>query len=370
MNPSRRLGILGGMFDPVHYGHLNTGVAAQGALDLTGLLVVPSNNPPHRAQPVATGFHRFAMVAMAVAEHPGWRALDLELGRVTHSFTSDTLRHLHSVGCRPTELFSVAAQTEFSTLRTGRASPALLDLAHFAVVARPGAAVGELPDRLPTLASRMRSVASPTVRLTAEATVRLKPDTTYEPTVHGSTVRLQPDTAYDQGRAEPGSSPGQSVIAYAEPDPTNRQPIRRAKSDAINPAGTGHWFDEADRTHAERTRRSAAGHHLRRSDVDFFDRCDDWSCVILQSDRRASTVDNRRMVPSVQQHIEQHALYEAPALTASGDRLDPPRGQGGCMAKLRNVTNRSDFPKRSRTSPPPTRRRSTLRPTGESGWVC
>ena len=76
MSPSRRLGVLGGMFDPIHCGHLDTGTAAQRALGLTSVVVVPSNIPPHRPQPVATSHHRFAMVAMAIAGRPGWRADD------------------------------------------------------------------------------------------------------------------------------------------------------------------------------------------------------------------------------------------------------------------------------------------------------
>ena len=158
MNPSRRLGILGGMFDPIHHGHLDTGAAAQRALDLTSLVVVPAKIPPHRAQPIANGFHRFAMVAMAIAGRPGWRALDLELSQPARSYTSDTLRHLHGAGFRPTELFFVAGADAFLEIATWKDYPALLDLAHFAVVARPGVGVGELPARLPALTSRMRLV--------------------------------------------------------------------------------------------------------------------------------------------------------------------------------------------------------------------
>jgi nicotinate-nucleotide adenylyltransferase len=176
MTPSRRLGILGGMFDPIHCGHLDTGAAAHDALHLNGLLVVPSNIPPHRRQPIATSFHRFAMVAMAIAGRPGWRALDLELGQATCSYTADTLRHFHAVGFVPVELFFIAGADAFLEIATWKDYPAILDLAHFAVVSRPGLSVDELPARLPALASRMRNLEGPRAGVAADAKPRPTPD--------------------------------------------------------------------------------------------------------------------------------------------------------------------------------------------------
>jgi nicotinate-nucleotide adenylyltransferase len=159
MMQSRRIGILGGMFDPIHCGHLDVGAAAQRRLHLTDVLVVPSNLPPHRDQPVASSHHRFAMAALAVAGLPGWRALDLELRGTGRSYTSDTLRHFHARGYRPSELFFLTGADAFLEIATWKDYPALFEFAHFAVVARPRVPVGELPARLPELAERMRMVA-------------------------------------------------------------------------------------------------------------------------------------------------------------------------------------------------------------------
>jgi len=103
--PGRRLGILGGTFDPVHLGHMDLADAAHRALGLTEIVLVPSNVPPHRPQPITSAYHRFAMVAFAVQERPGWRAADLELRSEAPSFTSRTLDGFHHRGYRPTELF-------------------------------------------------------------------------------------------------------------------------------------------------------------------------------------------------------------------------------------------------------------------------
>ncbi len=62
--PMRRLGILGGTFDPVHFGHLDAAAAAQAAMALDTVLLVPSHDPPHTPlDPHASAFHRFAMVS-------------------------------------------------------------------------------------------------------------------------------------------------------------------------------------------------------------------------------------------------------------------------------------------------------------------
>jgi nicotinate-nucleotide adenylyltransferase len=162
MGASRRIGILGGTFDPIHHGHLDLGIAAQQALGLTRLLVVPANAPPHRLQPFASAFHRFAMVALAVAGRPGWCASDLELQRGAPSYTSTTLWSLHELGYAPTELFFVLGADAFVDIGAWKDYPQLLAGAHFAVVSRPGYQVDDLPGRLPALASRMVRVAAAT----------------------------------------------------------------------------------------------------------------------------------------------------------------------------------------------------------------
>jgi nicotinate-nucleotide adenylyltransferase len=151
----RRVGIMGGTFDPIHCGHLEGASAAETALGLTELLVVPSNVPPHRPPPAASSYHRFAMVSLAVAGRPGWRASDLELRDNARSFTSTTLQSLHAQGYAPAELYFIIGADAFADIATWVDYPAILEYAHFAVVARPGHRIAEAPQRLPALAGRM-----------------------------------------------------------------------------------------------------------------------------------------------------------------------------------------------------------------------
>jgi nicotinate-nucleotide adenylyltransferase len=153
--PARRLGILGGTFDPVHMGHMDLADAAQIALGLTEMMFVTSNVPPHRPQPVTSAYHRFAMVAFAVQERPDWRAADLELRHAVPSFTSRTLSRFHERGYRPVELFFVIGADAFFEIESWRDYPSILEAAHFVVISRPRIPVREVAARLPRLTARM-----------------------------------------------------------------------------------------------------------------------------------------------------------------------------------------------------------------------
>ena len=171
MTGSRRVGILGGTFDPVHCGHLDAGTAAQAALGLGEVLMLPSNIPPHRPQPQASAYHRFAMVALAIAGRADWRALDLELREGARSYTSDTLERLHAEGFGATELFFIAGADAFVEIPTWKNYPSLLDLAHFVVVSRPGVPVAALPAPLRTASAKASTSAKASVDETADKTM-------------------------------------------------------------------------------------------------------------------------------------------------------------------------------------------------------
>ena len=161
MSGKRRVGIFGGMFDPVHAGHLDVLNAAWTGLGLTDLCVLPSNLPPHRPPPVASSYHRFAMVALAIAGRPGWHVSDIELSRAGSSYTIETLQRFHADGLTAKELFFLTGADAFLEIATWKDYPALLDAAHFVVVSRPGVHATDLPRRLPALATRMTSSAEP-----------------------------------------------------------------------------------------------------------------------------------------------------------------------------------------------------------------
>jgi nicotinate-nucleotide adenylyltransferase len=154
---ARRLGVLGGTFDPVHFGHLDAADAARAALSLHGVLFVPSYDPPHRANdPRVTAYHRFALVALAIQGRAGYRVSDLELTRGGSSYTADTLRMLHAQGWPPAHIFFILGADAFADIATWREFPAVLDAANFIVIARPGTTLESALMPTPSLRQRVR----------------------------------------------------------------------------------------------------------------------------------------------------------------------------------------------------------------------
>ena len=140
MNENRRLGVLGGTFDPIHYGHLRAGEAAEELLKLDEIRVIPSHDPPHRAlDPKASAYHRFALAALAIEGRERWRLSDSELLRSGPSYTAPTLRALQAEGWQASQIFFIIGTDAFAEIATWYDYPAVLDLAHFAVVTRTGA---------------------------------------------------------------------------------------------------------------------------------------------------------------------------------------------------------------------------------------
>lgn len=148
------LGVLGGTFDPIHLGHIAAGLAAQRALSLDSLLLVPSRIPPHRRTPVTAGAEeRLAMAQLAAADHPGWSASRIELDREGPSYTYDTLVALSegpALGAQGSQIFFITGADAFAEIATWYRYPAVLDLANFVVVSRPGITLDSLRARVPS----------------------------------------------------------------------------------------------------------------------------------------------------------------------------------------------------------------------------
>lgn len=131
------LGILGGTFDPIHYGHLRPAQEVRRALDLAEIHLIPAANPPHRHPPVATAAQRLRMVELATAGVSGFTADDREFRRGGWSYTVLTLESLRQeFGARP--LCLLMGMDAFEGLETWHQWERLPELAHLVVMTRPG----------------------------------------------------------------------------------------------------------------------------------------------------------------------------------------------------------------------------------------
>jgi nicotinate-nucleotide adenylyltransferase len=134
----RRIGILGGTFDPPHVGHLMVAADVCAALRLDRLLLIPSASPPHkRGQVRATAEQRLEMVRAAVAGDDRFEVDDIEVKRPGASYTVDTLRELRA-RYPEAELFFVIGMDQFREFDTWREPEEVARLARLAVVSRDG----------------------------------------------------------------------------------------------------------------------------------------------------------------------------------------------------------------------------------------
>lgn len=131
------LGLLGGTFDPVHFGHLRLAEEAREALDLPQVLWLPSGLPPQRKQPRASAADRLAMVRLGIADNPHFVLDDAEAAAATPSYTVPLLERLRARhGKRP--LVLLLGSDAFLGLPTWHRWQDLFGLAHIAVATRPG----------------------------------------------------------------------------------------------------------------------------------------------------------------------------------------------------------------------------------------
>ena len=133
------IGVYGGTFDPVHYGHLRTSLEVGEALGLDELRFVPCQIPPHRGAPGATPEQRVAMLRAALADAPyGVRIDTRELERAGPSFMFDTLTSIRDDVGSKTPLALIVGSDAFHGLHRWHRWQSLIELAHIVVMQRPG----------------------------------------------------------------------------------------------------------------------------------------------------------------------------------------------------------------------------------------
>jgi len=140
MAPRRRLGIMGGTFDPIHYGHLVTAEEARVQFELEQVIFVPNRHPPHKDPgAVSDPEDRYLMTVLATATNPHFTVSRMEIERQGPSYTIDTIAEFARLYARAALYYITGADAILQILRgEWEESPRLLALCDFIAATRPG----------------------------------------------------------------------------------------------------------------------------------------------------------------------------------------------------------------------------------------
>ncbi|MFH7320301.1 nicotinate-nucleotide adenylyltransferase [Desulfurivibrio sp. D14AmB] len=145
VEPGRRVGVLGGTFDPVHNGHLVLAAAARDGFALDLVVFIPAAQPPHKqGEPVSSFSHRATMLELALADQSAMVVSRMERQRLGPSYSIDTLRELRQNLPAACDLFFIIGSDAFAEITTWKNYQELFRYADFLVAERPDLAPGRL----------------------------------------------------------------------------------------------------------------------------------------------------------------------------------------------------------------------------------
>mgnify|MGYP001183640153 CR=1 FL=1 len=134
----RRIGVMGGTFDPIHHGHLVAASEVQSRFGLDQVLFVPTGEPWQKSgRQVSLAEHRYLMTVIATAANPRFSASRVDIDREGATYTIDTLRDLKAQFPND-ELFFISGADAISSIVSWRDHEELFELAHFVGCTRPG----------------------------------------------------------------------------------------------------------------------------------------------------------------------------------------------------------------------------------------
>ena len=137
----RRIGIMGGTFDPIHLGHLAVAENVREMCHLDHVLFIPSANPPHkRGHRLAAARHRYAMTLLAICSNPYFSISSLEMDRPGLSYAVDTVQELLRIYGQETSFYFITGADAIKEVPDWERVDELLSICHFVAAARPGPA--------------------------------------------------------------------------------------------------------------------------------------------------------------------------------------------------------------------------------------
>lgn len=134
-----RWGLLGGTFDPIHFGHLRGAEEMLEIFNLNRIIFVPSSRPPHKLEAEITSFnHREQMIRLAIEDNVNFSFSEVEKLRSGKSYSVETVEYILNKYMEDLELYFIVGQDAFQAVTTWKDWERLLLLCNFAVMTRPG----------------------------------------------------------------------------------------------------------------------------------------------------------------------------------------------------------------------------------------
>lgn len=157
--PGKRVGVLGGTFNPIHNGHIDIGLQMRNEFGLNKVLYMVAADPPHKDhnKDLAPAEDRLAMTELATLDHPGLWTSDLELRREGHTYTVDTMRILSAAEPETQFMFIIGEDTLYQ-LETWRDLTQLCKMTEFICVKRPGEEERDPKEQIRKLGERYDAV--------------------------------------------------------------------------------------------------------------------------------------------------------------------------------------------------------------------
>lgn len=149
MSKNQRVGIMGGTFDPIHYGHLVTAEAARTHFNLDRVIFTPTGKPPHKkGYSVTPAEDRYLMTVLAVNGNPYFEVSRIEIERLGYSYTVDTLEQFYRKYGNDVKLFFISGADAVLDILTWKDVDKVLSYCTFIAATRPGYPMDELNQKL------------------------------------------------------------------------------------------------------------------------------------------------------------------------------------------------------------------------------
>jgi nicotinate-nucleotide adenylyltransferase len=163
----RRVGVMGGTFDPIHHGHLVAAEEARWQFGLDRVVFVPTGQPWQKAAGVSDAEDRYLMTVIATASNPAFSVSRLEIDSPGPTYTVDTLRRLRAELSPDVRLFFVTGADAVLQILTWKDPDEVLALAELIAATRPGHDLADLAEKVPAAAGRVHPMRIPALAISS-----------------------------------------------------------------------------------------------------------------------------------------------------------------------------------------------------------